>query len=245
MCFPHLFLTLYFPLSLSLSFSFYFSLALSLSLMHTHILFFFLPLLLLLSLSLYISKNPLWIRASGCSSCNLNFENRNCCIEMWEWTSQQLICKLNFKNFFWICGSCCSICKLNFKNLQSEFWKFLFGYVEVGVAPANWISKIEIALWKCGNGPLNSQPVGWISKFPFWTSGSGCSTYKLNFKNRNCFIEMWEWTCQELTCNLNFENSFWIYLEVVVAPANWILKIEIAVWRSGNGPLNSNIWKWL
>ena len=38
-------------------------------------------------------------------------------MEMWERTSQQLTCKLNF--------------------LQAEFRKFLFGYLEVVVGPAN------------------------------------------------------------------------------------------------------------
>ena len=51
-------------------------------------------------------------------------------MEIWERTSQQLTCKLNF--------------------LQAEFQKFLFGYLEVVVAPANSISKIEIAPWRSG-----------------------------------------------------------------------------------------------
>ena len=40
----------------------------------------------------------------------------------------------------------------HFNNLQAEFRKFLFGYLEVFVvvAPANWILKIEIALWRSG-----------------------------------------------------------------------------------------------
>ena len=74
-------------------------------------------------------------------------------MEIWEWTSQQLTCNLNLENSFWICGSGCSACKLNLRkskllygdlgkdfstvNLQAEFRKFLFGYLEVVVAPAN------------------------------------------------------------------------------------------------------------
>ena len=52
------------------------------------------------------------ISGSGCGTCKLNFENRNSSMEIWEWTSQQLTCKLNFE-------------------------KFLFGYLEVVVVPAN------------------------------------------------------------------------------------------------------------
>ena len=32
-------------------------------------------------------------------------------------------------------------------NLQAEFRKFLFGYLEVVVAPANWMLEIEIAFF--------------------------------------------------------------------------------------------------
>ena len=45
-------------------------------------------------------------------TCKLNFENRNCSMEIWERTSQQLTCKLNFENSF-------------------------FGYLEVVVEPDN------------------------------------------------------------------------------------------------------------
>ena len=31
---------------------------------------------------------------------------------------------------------------------------------------------------------------------------------KLNFEIQNCFKEIWEWTSQQLTCNLNFENAY-------------------------------------
>ena len=42
----------------------------------------------------------IWEWTSHYSTCKLNFENRNCSMEIWEWTSQQLTCKLNFKNSF-------------------------------------------------------------------------------------------------------------------------------------------------
>ena len=114
----------------------------------------------------------LWCRISrsGYGACKLNFENRNCSLEFWEWTSQQLTCKLNFENSFWISGSGCSTCKLNFENRNClEIWEWtsqqlncklnfenFFLDLEVVVAPANWISKIEISLWSSGKGPLNS-----------------------------------------------------------------------------------------
>ena len=61
-------------------------------------------------------------------------------MEIWEWTSQQLTCKLNF--------------------LQAKFQKFLFGYLEVVVAPANRISKLLY-----GDLEWTSQPT-----IPFWIS---------------------------------------------------------------------------
>ena len=37
----------------------------------------------------------IWEWTSHYSTCKINFENRNCSMEIWEWTSQQLTCKLN------------------------------------------------------------------------------------------------------------------------------------------------------
>ena len=108
------------------------------------------------------------------STYNLNFENRNCSMhmEIWERTSQQLTCKLNFEISFLDIWKWLQHLQNEFRksklldghlsmdhstvNLQAEFRKFLFGYLEVVVAAANLISKIEIALWRSGKGPLNS-----------------------------------------------------------------------------------------
>ena len=123
-------------------------------------------------------ENSFRMCGSGCNNCKLNFENRNCCLEIWEWTSHYSTCKLNFENRncsmeIWEWTSQLLTCKLNFENsfldmwkwlwhlqsefrkskllyiygdlgmdlatvnLQAEFRKFLFGYLEVVVAPAN------------------------------------------------------------------------------------------------------------
>ena len=74
-------------------------------------------------------------------------------MEMWEWTSQLLTCKLNFENFFldiwkWLWHLQTEFRKskllhgdlgkhISTVNLQAEFRKFHFGYLEVAVAPAN------------------------------------------------------------------------------------------------------------
>ena len=31
----------------------------------------------------------------------------------------------------------------------------------------------------------------------------------MNFEIQDCFMDIWKWTSQHLTCNLNFENAFW------------------------------------
>ena len=36
-------------------------------------------------------------------------------------------------------------------------------------------------------------------------------------------MEIWEWTYQQLTCNLNLENFFWIWLEV------WLVAYPVAI----------------
>ena len=53
-------------------------------------------------------------------------------------------------------------------NLQGEFRKFLFGCLEVVVAPSNWISKIEIAPMIMTFSTSNLQAELW--KFPFCIS---------------------------------------------------------------------------
>ena len=74
-------------------------------------------------------------------------------MEIWEWTSQQLTCKLNFENSFldiwkWLLNLQTEFRKskllsgdrgmdLSTVNLQAEFRKFLFGYLEVVVVPAH------------------------------------------------------------------------------------------------------------
>ena len=134
------------------------------------------------------------------------------------------------------------------KYLQAEFRKFLFGYLEVVVAPANWISKIEIALWRSGMdlSTVNLQaefrkfllgypevvvaPANWISRI------------EIARKSKLLYGDLGK---DLLTVNLQaeFRKFYFGYVEVVVvvAPANWISKIEIAlcIWRSGKGPLNS------
>ena len=55
-------------------------------------------------------------------------------MEIWEWTSQQLTSKLNFENSFFDIAPAMDLSTV---NLQAEFRKFLFGYPEVVVAPAN------------------------------------------------------------------------------------------------------------
>ena len=74
-------------------------------------------------------------------------------MEIWEFTSQLLTCKLNFETSFldiwkwlWHLQTEFRKSKLLYGdlamdlltvNLQAEFRKFLFGYLEVVVAPAN------------------------------------------------------------------------------------------------------------
>ena len=60
-------------------------------------------------------------------------------MEIWEWTSHYSTCKLNFENLYGDLGMDLSTVNLQaeFRNLQAEFRKFLFGYLEVVVAPAN------------------------------------------------------------------------------------------------------------
>ena len=73
-------------------------------------------------------------------------------MEIWEWASQLLRCKLNFDFFldiwkwFWHLQTEFRKSNLLFGdlgmdlstvNLQAEFRKFRFGYLEVVVAPAN------------------------------------------------------------------------------------------------------------
>ena len=72
-------------------------------------------------------------------------------MEIWEWTFQQLTCKLNFENSFldiwkWLRHLQTEFRKskllygdkdLSTVNLQAEFRKLLFGYLEVVVVPAN------------------------------------------------------------------------------------------------------------
>ena len=71
-------------------------------------------------------------------------------MEIWEWTSQQLTCKLNF--------------------LQAEFRKFLFGYLEVVVAPEFQKSKLLY-------GDL----------------GMDLSTVNLQAECRKFFLDIWKW----------------------------------------------------
>jgi len=122
-----------------------------------------------------ISKILFWIRGSGCScsTCKMNFENRNCSMHMdiWERTSQQLTCKLNFENSFldipkWLCNNC----KLNFENRNCcmEIWEWTSHYSTCKLNFENRNCSMEI--WE-------------------WTSQQ--LTCKLNFENS--FLDIWKW----------------------------------------------------
>ena len=128
--------------------------------------------------------------------------------------------KADFQNFFLDSGS-----GKQLELLQSQFSKLKLPYGDLGM------DSIKV----------NLQPEFQKFYLDMWKWWTDCNTCKLNFEKWNCLIEMWEWFSQQLTCKLNFKNSFWISRsgEQVVTSLNWISKIEIDLWISGNASLNS------
>ena len=107
-------------------------------------------------------------------------------------------------------------------SFKHHLTDFLYGYLEVLVAPANWISKIKIALWRSGMD-LSTVNQAEFRKFFFgYLEVVVVMAPATEFRKSKLLYAYGVLGKDLSTVNLQaeFRKFLFGYLEVVVAPAN-------------------------